>query len=67
MAGLEEVNISDILPRNVANSSKIVDNEHSDEGLEFEEPIISMDDLNELALTDPSEYERIQSGGEISA
>jgi hypothetical protein len=63
-ADLVEVDLSDIVQQRVANTPKIVDNETSEEEAE---PTVSIDDINELALTDPMAYERIQAGGEISA
>jgi len=63
-ADLVEVDLADIVGQRVANASKIVDNETSEEEAE---PPVSIDDINELALTDPMAYERIQAGGEISA
>jgi hypothetical protein len=62
-ADLVEVDINSLVQQRVANDSKIVDNESSEES----EPVLSIDDINELALTDPMAYEQIQSGGEVSA
>lgn len=63
-ADLVEVDLGDLVGQRVANAPKIVDNETSEEEAE---PTVSFDDINELALTDPMAYERIQAGGEISA
>lgn len=63
-ADLVEVDINELVGQRVANTNKIVDNETSEEEAE---PTVSIDDINELALTDPMAYERIQAGGEISA
>mgnify|MGYP001585434815 FL=1 len=63
-AQFEEIDVSELVKPDLANNLKIVDNESSEEDLGEH---ISMDDLNELALTDPVEYERIKSGGEVSA
>jgi len=59
MAGFEEVNLKDI-----AKSNDIYDNEVSEEELVYSEEKLSQEDLNELAYTNPQEFERIQSSGE---
>jgi len=67
MAGFEEVDLSKISHSKVANDDNIYDNEVDEKDLtEHEEPM-NLEDFEELAYTDPVEYERIQAGGEINA
>jgi len=66
MAGFEEVPMPNHI-NDVALDSKIYDNGVDEKDLTVEDEPISQEELEELILTNPQEYERLQIGGDISA